>query len=179
VITIGDCAFKDSNIFTIVSRIENPFIINGIFNINTLNNATLYVPIGTINRYKNTEGWKDFLFIEEGIGDNNSDPVIPKCSLPSINLIDGKLSFSCETEDVDYHWSISTPNNGYGKGESVPFTQTIVVNVYASKFGFLDSEVNTQEFSASGLSGDVNGDGEVNVADHVKLTEIIMNKKQQ
>ena len=38
---------------------------NGTFSLNTFNNATLYVPVGTINKYKTTEGWKDFLFIEE------------------------------------------------------------------------------------------------------------------
>ena len=52
--------------------IENPFKITGktsysrTFTQNTFNNATLYVPKGTIDKYKATDGWKDFLFIKEG-----------------------------------------------------------------------------------------------------------------
>ena len=52
--------------------IENPFKITGktsysrTFTQNTFNNATLYVPKGTIDKYKATDGWKDFMFIEEG-----------------------------------------------------------------------------------------------------------------
>lgn len=181
---INETAFEGIDVPVIISMIDEPFEIEGkndynkTFSNNTFNNATLYVPKGTLDKYKSTKGWKDFLFIEEGTEDDNNNPDIPICSIPTINLVEGKLSFCCETENVDYHWSISTPNNSYGKGESVPFVQTIVVNVYASKVGFLDSEVNSQEFSASGLSGDVNGDGEVNVADHVKLSDIIMNKNQ-
>ena len=37
----------------------------GTFSKNTFNNATLYVPTGTIDKYKATEGWKDFVSIEE------------------------------------------------------------------------------------------------------------------
>ena len=57
----------------VVSMIENPFVIYGetsdnrTFTLNTFNNGTLYVPIGTIDKYKATEGWKDFENIVEGI----------------------------------------------------------------------------------------------------------------
>ena len=30
-------------------------------------NADLFVPVGTIDKYKATEGWKDFMWITEGI----------------------------------------------------------------------------------------------------------------
>ena len=70
---IGDQAFCGVYIPTVISLIENPFTIQGkssndkVFSLNTFDNATLYVPQGTIEKYKATDGWKDFAFIEEGI----------------------------------------------------------------------------------------------------------------
>ena len=72
--SIGSSAFNGADIPTVISLIENPFTIPGktsdsrTFSQNTFNNATLYVPKGTIGKYKATEGWKDFVFIKEGKG---------------------------------------------------------------------------------------------------------------
>lgn len=76
VTSIGRWAFDGANIQIVVSMIENPFKIAGkisderTFNQNTFNNATLYVPIGTIDKYKAIVGWQDFVFIEEGTGNS-------------------------------------------------------------------------------------------------------------
>ena len=80
--SIGRRAFFGPSVAvkTVISMIEQPFPIIGknsesgrTFSLDTYNNATLYVPLGTISAYKTTEGWKDFLFIEEGLptGINN------------------------------------------------------------------------------------------------------------
>ena len=72
VTSIGVGAFDGADIPTVISLIENPFAINGksgaqrTFSQNTFMNATLYVPKGTIDKYKATDGWKDFVYIEEG-----------------------------------------------------------------------------------------------------------------
>ena len=67
VTSIGEYAFYGCDIPEVISKIENPFSINpNIFSDNTFDNATLYVPAGTIEKYKATEGWKKFVFIEEG-----------------------------------------------------------------------------------------------------------------
>ena len=72
VTNIGYNAFGGVNYTSINSLIENPFRISGklsnssTFTKNTYNNATLYVPMGTIDKYKATAGWKDFANIVEG-----------------------------------------------------------------------------------------------------------------
>ena len=70
---IGERAFNCNNLATVISKIETPFAINGksssdpVFSSNTFMNADLFVPVGTIDKYKATEGWKDFMWITEGI----------------------------------------------------------------------------------------------------------------
>ena len=70
--SIGGWAFDGVDLTTVVSLIENPFVIVGkssssnAFSVNTFNNATLYVPKDTREKYKATDGWKDFVKIVEG-----------------------------------------------------------------------------------------------------------------
>ena len=66
---IRGLVFAGCDISTVISKIENPFAIDpDIFSRNTYSNATLYVPVGTLEQYKATEGWKYFSYIEEGDG---------------------------------------------------------------------------------------------------------------
>ena len=73
VTNIGFGAFDGADITTVFSQIENPFTIFGktsvdrTFTLNTFNNAMLYVPSGTIDKYKATDGWKDFENIVEDV----------------------------------------------------------------------------------------------------------------
>jgi hypothetical protein len=72
VTSIGERAFDEVGLTTVVSLIENPFVIGGksrsyrAFSDNTFYNATLYVPVGTKEKYQATDGWKDFAYIVEG-----------------------------------------------------------------------------------------------------------------
>ena len=74
VTSIGKNALYEVSLSTIISQIENPFAIDGdisspigVFTVYTLNHATLYVPEGTIDKYKTTYGWRNFKNIVEGI----------------------------------------------------------------------------------------------------------------
>lgn len=47
--------------------IQEPFEVSNIVSNLIYNNGTLYVPEGTIEKYKATDGWKQFVWIEEGM----------------------------------------------------------------------------------------------------------------
>ena len=70
VTSIGNHAFDGNrNLSVVVSLIENPFSISYVFGDYSgdySNNATLYVPVGTKEKYQATDGWKDFVNIVEG-----------------------------------------------------------------------------------------------------------------
>ena len=192
VTSIGSQAFDGVDFPTVVSLIENPFMITGktsilrTFTQNTFNNATLYVPKGTIEKYKATGGWKDFVFMEEGEGPGGDTPEPPipepqKCATPTITYENGKLKFSCETEGVEFVYNITPPSAKAGKGTDISIPTTYKVTVYATKAGYENSDEATLEINvsggASGLRGDVNEDGEVNVGDMVVISNIMSGNK--
>ena len=67
--SIKQYAFSKCNsITTIISNVENPsYIEENTFERDVYYNATLYVPKGTIDKYKSKRCWNQFVFIEEGI----------------------------------------------------------------------------------------------------------------
>ena len=149
VTSIGNRAFEEVDISTVVSLIENPFTIIGktpylrTFSQNTFNNATLYVPKGTIDKYKATDGWKDFLFIEEGNGSGGDTPTTQKCEKPTISYENGKLTFSSATDGAVCQYSITDTDIKAGSGNEVHLGVTYNISVYATKSGYENSETAT------------------------------------
>jgi hypothetical protein len=130
--------------------IEEPFAIQGkadeyhrTFSLNTFNNATLYVPSGTIDKYKATEGWQDFLFIEEGDGGGGITPEEKVCAKPTIHYQNGQLSFQCATEGAVCKGEISDADIQSFEGNEVQLGVTYHVSVYATREGYTNSETAT------------------------------------
>lgn len=130
--------------------------------------ATLYVPTGTKSLYEAATGWKDFVSIKEGIGPNGDEetPEKEKCATPTIAIKDGKLSFSCETEDVTFCYSVTPPSSLQGEGDEVSLSNKYTISVYAKKEGYENSETVTKEIEVGGgTKGDMNEDGVLSVTD--------------
>ncbi len=76
VTSIEKQAFDYTDIQSVYSFIDDPFEITGkgsdyrTFSLKSFINARLHVPVGTIEKYKDTMGWNDFEFIEEDNASN-------------------------------------------------------------------------------------------------------------
>ena len=95
VTSIGKEAFNftPNNLLEISSYIEEPTKATGSsFSDAIYKNATLYIPKGTMEKYKSTEGWKKFVFIEEGIPAGISSVSINATEEERFNLRGEKLS---------------------------------------------------------------------------------------
>ena len=139
------------------------------FAFSNYNNATLHVLAAALGDYQNTEPWKDF---ESIVGYLTP---LPKCATPTIAFANGKLTFDCETEGVEFVHSISTSLSNSGNKVSLKeMGPTYIVSVYAVKDGYDRSDEATKTITYQAKSGDVNGDGEVNAVDLTKLIEILL-----
>ena len=68
VTSMGESIFAGcSHLLEVYTDIVNPFVINSNnFDNETYQNATLYIPTGTLQAYSTTESWKRFLHISDG-----------------------------------------------------------------------------------------------------------------
>ena len=129
--------------------------------------ATLYVPANSVEKYKTAERWKDFGNIVS----------LPMCAKPTIASANGKLTFSCETEGVEFVATVSPSGKTTYKGSSLllaDLTTTYRVSVYAKKEGFEDSEAATIDIDYLPDLDDVNGDGQISISDVVGIVDIIL-----
>lgn len=204
VTSIGSCAFARCSVLTTIdigSGIEGisssafaicpnltdvfcrakdvPETNNATFHDSNIEYATLHVPDASIELYKAAEPWRNFKEIVGLDGTIPVDPETPKCATPTINYIDGKLLFECETESVEFVYSITTPANTTNQtGNNVDMPHSNTVSVYAKKSGYLNSDVATENIDVRGIQGDTNRDGVVTVADAVGVVNIILEKNE-
>ncbi len=127
-------------------------------------NIPLYVPKGALTAYQNASPWNRFSTIQDSR---------QKCATPTINYTDGRITFSCETSDVEYVSTIEKSFTGASFSPEGEYT----LKVYATKEGYEDSDIATLAVTLEVVhkKGDVDGNGVVDIADAVSVVNILMN----
>jgi len=131
--------------------------------------VTLHVPLASVNAYKEKEPWKNFKEIVP-----LEDVTLEKCATPTIVYANGELSFTCETEGVEFIYDVKVGGAKAGTGNKVQLTPTYTVSVYAAKEGYENSDVATKEIQPT--YGDLSGDGKVDATDITKLIDILLKR---
>jgi hypothetical protein len=156
VTSIGEGAFYAcDNISSVYSEIAEPFNCKYLFSKDTYLNGTLYIPQGTKVLYTQVDGWKSFLNIEE------SGAIIPKYQLSFV--VNNKVLSSQTLASGE----AITPPEKDGEGKTIDwYTYPAKMPAHSLViYGMVQS-----------LKGDVNGDGEVDIADAVKIVNLVVGK---
>ncbi len=173
--TIGTNAFSGcSSLVDVFCYAENvPSASTSTFPSNYL---TLYAPNASIDKYKTTSPWSGFKEIKALTDDTPEDPEIPgaeRCATPTIVFADGELTFTCETEGVEFVPKVTCTPTYTLEGNKMRMGATFNISVYARREGFNKSEAATKTIEAKEL-GDVNGDGKLTIVDLTLLVKKIM-----
>lgn len=154
-----------------------PTTQNDAFEGSLIDYATLHVPEASINAYSQAEPWRNF---KEIVGLDGTIPEMQKCATPTIQIVDGKLKLSCETEGVTFVTSYTSDGLSDSTLDDeivLAGTTTCHVSVYATKAGYENSDVATVDVDLHiGKKGDVNNDGVVDITDAVGVVNIILEK---
>ena len=87
-----------------------------------------------------------------------------KCKTPIISFVDGKLTFSCATEDVEYVSEVKCSDASKYYTNEVSLAACYDISVTAMKTGFDNSDVATAKLYWLPSSGTLEGDNINNVA---------------
>ena len=133
-----------NNLVYVISKMDYPCSIDfQCFSEDVFNNSTLYIPKGTMERYKMKDYWNNFEKIVEGEPGSSIDPGTSKCATPTISYDNKELTFSCATEGVDFKYTITDSDIKTDYANKVSLSATYEISVYAMKEGLGNSDVAT------------------------------------
>ena len=107
---------------------------------NIFSEAKLYIPKGTTAMYKAKEPWSDFKYIIE---ENDITEDAEKCQTPTIGYSNKALTFTSQTEDAKYHYTITDDDvktEAYSEDGIINLSATYKISVYASADGYKNSD---------------------------------------
>ena len=150
------------NLENVYCYAENLFYIgNDIFKDSYIEYATLHVPSSSSTYYQTTEPWSRFGTIKTLEG---TDGETKKCETPTISFVDGKLTFSCATEGVEYVSEVTCSDVNKYYSNEINLAACYDITVISMKTGFVNSDVATARLYWLTSSGSLEGAGINNVS---------------
>ena len=162
------------NLTTVVSLSSNPINIPGkdnpediwhyfpSFYEDVFDEATLFVPVGTIGLYQARQGWRDFANIFEGIPEDATNVNrVKNCYISGETNFEfsSEITITCETEGATILYCTSADGETYTDYQPYtgPFTitSTTYVKAKAYKDGMLTSNIMSETFVQKDLGPDV------------------------
>ena len=136
-------------------------ISDNIFKDSYIEDATLHVPSSAISYYQTTAPWSKFGTIKalEDTGEETK-----KCETPTISFADGKLTFSCATEGVEYVSEVTCSDVNKYYSNEINLAACYDITVTAMKTGYDNSDVATAKLYWLTSSGSLEGAGINNVS---------------
>ena len=163
VTSIGDYAFyscKDlKNVYCYAEKV--PSTKTNAFKNAYVEFVTLHVPASAIDAYKTTEPWSGFGTFKTLEG---TEVETKKCETPIISFVDGKLTFSCATEDVEYVSEVKCSDASKYYTNEVSLAACYDISVTAMKTGYDNSDIATAKLYWLPSSGTLEGDNINNVS---------------
>lgn len=99
-----------------------------------------------------------------------------KCATPVLTYQNGKVRCTCETEGVKYVYTIAaTGSTGESTDGVIALGTSFTVSVKATRDGYTDSDIATTTVNLAEV-GDVNSDGDVDIADVTELVNVILSE---
>ena len=153
-----------SSAFSGCSKLENfycyaenfSYIPDDIFEDSYIEYATLHVPSSAISYYQTTLPWSKFGTIKAF---EDTDEETKKCETPTISFIDGKLTFSCATEGVEYVSEVTCSDVNKYYSNEINLAACYDITVTAMKTGYDNSDVATAKLYWLTSSGSLEGAG--------------------
>ena len=135
-----------TELMNVYSKIETPANIHPeTFSGKTYLLGTLYVPIGTKEKYLEKTGWKEFSNIVEienfDIGEDDEEKHI--CSAPEICIVDGNIVVSSSTENSQCETNIISDDFISTTETIIPLSGIYTISSYAYAIGYKNSETIT------------------------------------
>ena len=130
----GNVIYNCTSLTDVYCYAENvPNAYSNPFYNSPVSSATLHVPEASLKTYSTKSPWGEF----------GSIVPLVECARPTIEYVNGKLRFNCETEGVTYKYHITDEDIKSGTDDEVNLTVTYQISVFAQKEGYDNSEETT------------------------------------